>query len=153
MLTFIFIIRFFDLLVCGLMAGMVVVVWLRPNTSTISDVTYIENIKAFINAVNKKMPTLLLLSLLMTLNLAIFQIAVLSVFIPLMLAVVFLVLIGMITRSGNRPIEKQILRWPVNYLPDKWEYLIDRWWYFHNLRVLFVLLVFMFVIFSSLYTS
>jgi hypothetical protein len=36
----------------------------------------------------------------------------------------------MITRSGNRPIEKQILRWPVNYLPDKWEYMIERWWYF-----------------------
>jgi hypothetical protein len=150
--AFIFVIRFFDLLVSGLMAGMMVVVWLRPNTSTISDVTYIENIKAFINDFNKKMPTLLLLSILMTLNLAIFQFAVLPVFIPLMVAAVFLVFIGMITRLGNRPIEKQILRWSVNYIPDKWEYLTDRWWYFHNFRVLFILLVFILVIFSSLYT-
>src|SRR6266403_588485 len=110
--TFIFIIRFLDLLISGLMAGMMIGVLLRPGNRSISDVIYLENIKAFINASNKKIPSLWLLSLLLTLSLAILQVAILSVFIPLLVAAVFLVFTGMITRLGNRPIERQILRWP-----------------------------------------
>jgi hypothetical protein len=152
MFTFISVIRFFDLLVAGLMAGMMVSVWLGPNTRSLSEGSYIENTKVFIAAFNKKMPVLFLLSLLLTLTLAILQLAVFPVFSLLITAVIFLIFSGMITRFGNRPIDKQILRWSVAYIPDKWEYFIGRWRYFNNFRTLFVLLAFVFIIFSGLCT-
>jgi len=60
---FIFVIRFFVLLLSGLMAGMMIGFGLKPKTGSISDTAYIENLKVFIKAFNRKIRSLLLISI------------------------------------------------------------------------------------------
>jgi hypothetical protein len=152
-MVIIFIFRFFDLLVSGLLTGVMIGIWLGPNPKSLSDICYIEYTQAFIQAFNIKMPVFLLLSIFLTLTSALLQSSVISIFIPLILATIFLAFCGIITRLGNQPINKQIMRWSKNYIPNKWEYLRDRWWYFHIFRTLFVLLAFILIVFTSLYIS
>ncbi len=94
------------------------------------------------------MPMLLFLSILLTLASAYLQNKYLSIFIPLLISGVFLVSSEIVSQFGNRPIDKQILRWTTTHIPDKWEYLLDRWLYFHRFRTILVLIVFVLLVFT-----
>jgi len=148
MLKVVFVIYILDILVLGLMARMMAAVCLGSGTRPGSDVIRIEKTKVFIKAFKIKMPMLLFLSILLTLTSAFLQNKNLSIFIPLLISGVILISSGIVSQFGNRPIDKQILRWTTTYIPDKWEYLLDRWLYFHRLRTILVLIVFVLVVFT-----
>lgn len=147
---FIFIIRFFDILFSGLLSGIMICIWQGADNKGISEKTNLEIQQANIRIFSDKIPFLGWITILLTLVSAAMQNQIIPIFIPLLLASLLLTGGGIITRYGNRPINKQIQRWSNNFIPSKWEYIKDKWFSYHIYRTILTLLAFVLIIFASL---
>jgi Domain of unknown function (DUF1772) len=146
---FIFIIRFFDILFSGLLAGIMISIW-QGADKAISEISNLEIQKANIKIMNDKIPLLELMTILLTLASAALQTYIVILFIPLLIASIFLMVSGIITRYGNQPINKQIQRWSKDFIPSKWEYIRDKWFTYHIYRTILTLLAFILIILACL---
>ncbi len=147
---FIFIIRFFDILFSGLLAGIMICIWQSADYKTSSETTNLVIHQATIKLFNDKIPLLGLMAILLSLAFAAMKNQIMIIFVPLLIASLFLIAGGIITRYGNQPINKQIQRWSKDFIPSKWEYVRDKWFSFHIYRTIFTLLAFILIIFASL---
>ena len=84
----------------ALVTGIIFGIWLGYNPIGLSAPTYIEQQQGAINALNTFMPILGIIATLLTLCSAILQRKEKGVFIILLIATVFLILSGLITRFG-----------------------------------------------------
>ncbi len=146
----IFIIRFFDILSSGLLAGIMICIWQGADHKASSEMSNLEIQQANIKTFNDKIPLLGLMNILLTIASAALQIHIMIIFIPLLSASLFLMVSGIITRYGNQPINKQIQRWSKDYIPSKWEYIRDKWFSYHIYRTILTLLAFILIILASL---
>jgi Domain of unknown function (DUF1772) len=147
---FIFIIRFFDILFSGLLAGIMICVWQGADHNATSEISNLEIQQANIKIFNDKIPLLGLITILLTLTSAILQNQIMIIFIPLLIAFLFLIVSGIITRYGNQPINKQIQRWSKDFIPSKWEYIRDKWFSFHIYRTILTVLAFVLITLACL---
>ena len=146
----IFIIRFFDILSSGLLAGIMICIWQGADHKASSEMSNLEIQQANIKTFNDKIPLLGLMNILLSIASAALQIHIMIIFIPLLSASLFLMVSGIITRYGNQPINKQIQRWSKDYIPSKWEYIRDKWFSYHIYRTILTLLAFILIILASL---
>jgi Domain of unknown function (DUF1772) len=146
----IFIIRFFDILLSGLLAGIMICIWQGADHKASSEISNLEIQQANIKIFDDKIPLLGLMTILLSLISAALQNHIMIIFIPLILASLFLMVSGILTRYGNQPINKQIRRWSKDFIPNKWEYMRDKWFYYHMYRTILTLLAFVIIITTSL---
>ena len=147
---FIFIIRFFDILFSGLLAGIMICIWQTADYKPVLETTYLEIQQANMKTFSDKIPLLGLMTILLSLVSAFLQNHIMIIFIPLLLASLLLLVSGIITRYGNQPINKQVQRWSKDIIPGKWEFVRDKWFSYHIYRTVLSLLAFVLIIFSSL---
>jgi len=145
-----FIVRFFNVVLAGIMAGMVFGVWLGCDPKKMSFPGYVEYQQGLINAFNVLMPLLGLMVILLTVLSAILQREEKDTFIALLLAIALLVLSGLITRFVNQPINAMVMTWKPDSPPGDWMALRDKWWSFHIVRTLAIGMSFCLVTGSSL---
>jgi hypothetical protein len=61
------------------------------------------------------------------------------IFISLLVAAIFLIISGLITRFGNQPINDIVMTWSKETPPGNWIQLRDKWWSLHVIRTIFAL--------------
>jgi len=130
------IIQFSDILLTGLIAGVIFGIWLGYNPEDLSAVTYVEQQQNVIQSLNVLMPILGLFSIILTIVYAVISKREKRKRNLLTLAVGFLIISGLITRFGNQPINAIVMTWNLDAIPDTWTALRDKWWSFHIMRTI-----------------
>jgi Domain of unknown function (DUF1772) len=146
-------VRFLNVVMAGLLAGIIVGIWVGFNPETFSFSTYLEHQQGAINALNVPMPLMGLVTIVLTLFSAFSQKENKAVFIILLLAAVLLIASGLITKFGNQPINKIVMMWSIAAEPADWVELRDRWWTLHQLRSICSLIAFFLIAWTSIKRS
>lgn len=144
------IIKFSDILLTGLIAGVIFGIWLGYNPENLSAVTYVEQQQNTIRALNVLMPILGFFSIILTIAYAALSYQEKSKRNLLLLASVFLIISGLITRFGNQPINANVITWDLNAIPDNWTSFRDDWWSFHIMRTLTTIVSFALIIWVTI---
>lgn len=147
------IIRFIDIVMAGLIAGILFGIWLGYNPKTFTVSTYLEQQQGAIKSLNTIMPLLGLITIILTLISAFLQKDNKTIFISLIIATIFLVISGLVTKFGNQPINKIVMTWNKTEVPSNWTELRDKWWSFHILRTLTAVVAFCFIVATALRKS
>lgn len=131
------IIRFCNIVMVALVAGTIFGIWIGFNPKDLSAPTFIEQQQNTILALNTLMPILGFITILLTIISAFLlrkkdKIA----FTVLLIASLFLIVSGLITKFGNQPINSIVMSWNMNIPPDNWIELRNQWWIFHEIRTL-----------------
>ncbi len=143
------IIRYLNIIMAGLLAGIILGVWLGYNPKTLSISTYVEQQQSAIKALNTLMPLLGLLTTILTLTSGFLQKNNKVIFITLLIAALFLIISGLVTRLGNQPINSIVMTWNKENVPADWTELRDKWWSFHIIRTLTALVAFCLIVWTS----
>jgi C4-dicarboxylate transporter len=130
----IILIRFINVILIAIIAGILCGVWLGYNPKELSAHTYIEQQQSVINAFNVLMPILGLITIIITVIGAFLQRPNRNVFITLLIAAAFLIIAGLVTRFGNQPINSIVMTWKADAPPGNWIELRDKWWSLHIVR-------------------
>lgn len=146
-------IQFSDIILTGLIAGIIFGIWLGYNPHELSAVTYVEQQQQAIRSLNVIMPILGLISILLTVAYAVLSKEEKSKRNMLILAAVLLLASGLITRFGNQPINAVVITWDLESIPDVWSDLRDAWWTFHILRTLTTVAGFALIVWVSLHSK
>jgi uncharacterized membrane protein len=128
------IIRFVGLLLMSLLVGAMFGIWLGFNPSGFTAATYVEQQQGAIRALNTAMPALGAACILLTAVLAALTKNDLRSRNLLIVAIVFLVVSGLITRFENQPINSLVMTWSAQAPAANWMELRDTWWSWHILR-------------------
>jgi len=136
------IVLFLDILITGLISGIIFGIWIGYNPQDLSAQTYVEQQQNVIRALNTLMPVLGLIAIILTVTSAIFQKLNKPVFIILLIASGLLIISGIVTRFGNQPINAVVMTWNLNEIPENWTVLRDKWWTFHIIRTISSLIAF-----------
>ncbi|MCF8237743.1 MAG: DUF1772 domain-containing protein [Saprospiraceae bacterium] len=143
-------VRFLNIILAGIMAGAVFVIWIGYNPQGYSSETYIEQQQAAITALNTLMPLLGMLTLVLTIISAVQQKRDRPVLITLFIAAGFMIASGLTTRFGNQPINAIVMTWDKAAAPADWTALRDQWWSFHIVRTITTFCGFALVVWSAL---
>lgn len=130
------IIQFCNIVMVALVSGTIFGIWIGYNPKDLSAPTFIEQQQNAILALNTLMPILGLVTILLTLTSAFLQRKDKITFSVLVVAIVFLIVSGLVTKFGNQPINSIVMTWDMNTPPSNWTVLRNRWWVFHELRTL-----------------
>lgn len=127
---------FASLLSSALLAGAMVGVWLGFNPTGLGASAYVTIQQQAIRRLNRPMPLLGALTVLLTLAAAgsAFDASQRTPFLLLIAAAVCFVAAGLITRLLNQPINALVITWSADAPPGNWAALRDRWWRSHQLR-------------------
>jgi uncharacterized membrane protein len=129
-------IDFADVLLAALLVGVMFGVWLVFNPAGLDAKLYIALQQQGIRALNKAVPALGAVTILVTIAAAVLgrdDSARLSL---LIMTVVCFVAAGLITRFLNQPINAIIMTWSSDSPPANWTGLRDEWWRWHLIRLL-----------------
>src|ERR1700682_745118 len=103
-----FIIRFLDLLLSGLLLGIMIIIWSTFYHQNRTYAAYLETQQVALEAYRKIIPILAVVTILLTLSSAIFQNNIASIY--LIISSILLFGAGIITRKSIQPLNKQIMR-------------------------------------------
>jgi len=143
-------VRFFNILLAGLLAGSVFVIWAGYDPSAYPYETYVDQQQGAIRGLNTLMPLMGFSTLLLTALSAYQQRDNRPVLITLVIAMVFMVGSALTTRFGNQPINAVVMTWDKASPPQDWTILRDQWWSYHCLRAITTFCGFALVIWSAL---
>jgi uncharacterized protein YacL len=144
------IIRFLNIIIAALLAGVSFGIWIGFNPIKLSTSTYIEQQQNMIGALNVLMITLVFSATVITIISAFFQKSNKPVFITLLIAAVFFIICIIISRFGNQPINNIIMTWTPGSLPGNLSEYRDKWWYFHIMRTIAELIALSLVTWASI---
>jgi uncharacterized membrane protein len=134
----------------ALVTGTIFGVWIGFNPMGLSASAYIEQQQNAIAHLNVLMPLLGLITIILTVISAFLHKTHRNAFIMLLLAAVFLIISGLITRFGNQPINSLVMTWNSTIPPANWEELRDEWWSFHILRTLSSLVALCLIVWTTI---
>jgi uncharacterized membrane protein len=143
-------IRFFNIIIAGLLAGVSFGIWIGFNPSRLSPSTFIEQQQNMLQSLRTLMVSLVVLATIITFLSAYLQKHDKTTFIPLILAVVFFIACILITRFGNKPIDDIVMTWTKDTIPKNWTELRDNWWSFHILRTVAEVIALLLVTWASI---
>lgn len=143
-------VSFFNIILAGIMAGAVFVIWIGYNPQGYSAETYVEQQQASITALNSLMPLLGLLTIILTLTAAYLHKDDRTIMATLLIAAGFLIASGLTTRFGNQPINAIVMTWDKATMPADWTTLRDQWWSYHIVRTLTTFCGFALVVWAAL---
>ena len=144
------IIRFLNLLMAGLIAGTLFGIWIGYNPQNLSAPTFVEHQQSVIKALNTLMPLLGLITIILTVVSAFMQRDSKTVFISLLIAAMFLIISGLVTRFGNQPINSIVMTWNKADIPSNWTNLRDKWWSLHIIRALTAIIAFCLIVWTTM---
>jgi hypothetical protein len=144
------IIRFLNIIIAALLAGVSFGIWIGFNPLSLSPSTYIEQQQNMIRALNVLMITLVFSAAVITIISAFLQKSNKPVFIILLIAAVFFITCIFISRFGNQPINKIIMTWEHDSIPVNLSELRDKWWSFHIMRTIAELVALSLVTWTSI---
>jgi hypothetical protein len=130
------IIRFFNIIIAALLAGISLGIWIGFNPLNLSPSTYIEQQQNTIRSLNVLMIALVIGATVITIISAILQKSNKPVFITLLIAALFFISCIIISRFGNQPINKMIMTLTPGSIPDNLSELREKWWSLHIMRTI-----------------
>lgn len=130
------IILFGSLVFVGLTAGAAYVVWFDYNPHGMSGPLYIAKMQHAIRVLTIPLPAIVLLGLLFTVVASFQARRDRPVFYLLVAASVCVLVVGLITRFGNIPINDQILTWRFDTPPENWAAVAQKWWHLQTTRLI-----------------
>jgi uncharacterized membrane protein len=133
----------------ALVAGSIFCIWIGYNPKNLSVTTYVEQQQNSIKSLNTLMPLLGLITIILTLVSAFLQKNEKAVFVVLLLAALFLIISGLITRFGNQPINSMVMDWNIKSPPTNWMVLRDKWWLLHIIRTISSLVALALIVWAS----
>lgn len=134
------IIRFANIILAALLAGTSFGIWIGFNPKNYSYSTYLEQQQNLVLSLNTLMVSLVVIATFVTLVSAYLQRKNKPVFIALLLAAASFASCIIISRFGNLPIQKEMMTWTTDSIPNDWTMLRDQWWSFHIIRTVAELL-------------
>lgn len=143
-------IRFLNILVAALLAGVSFGIWIGFNPVHLSPSTYLEQQQNMLQALQVLMISLVFMATLITILSAFLQKSNRTVFSALLVAAGFFVACILITRFGNKPIDDLVMTWTLDSLPANWTELRDSWWSFHRMRTITELIALILITWSSI---
>lgn len=144
------IIRFVNIILVALLAGTSFGIWMGFNPMNYSVSTYIEQQQHLVLSLQTLLVSLVITATLVTFASAFLQRKNRNVFIALIFAALFLLACIIITRLGNLPVQKEMLTWKVNSIPENWTTLRDKWWSFHIMRTIAELIALALIAWTSI---
>lgn len=144
------IIRFLNIILAALLAGVSFGIWIGFNPMNLSASGYLEQQQNMLLALRALMILLVISATIITIVSAILQKNNKSVFITLLIAALFFFACIIITRFGNKPIDDTIITWTKDSLPDNWTVLRNKWWSFHVMRSIAELIALFLVTLTSI---
>jgi hypothetical protein len=144
------IIRFLNIIIAALLAGVSFGIWIGFNPMDLSPSTYIEQQQNTLRALNELMVTLVFSATVITIISAFLQKNNKLVFIALLVAASFFIACIVISRFGNQPINKIIMSWTPGSLPGNLSEFRDKWWSLHIMRTITELAAFFLVTWTSI---
>lgn len=142
-------VRFFNIVMAGLVAGIVLGISLGYNPINLSATAYIEQQQNAITALNALMPILGAITILLTLLSAFQQKSNKPIFFSLIIAVVFLITSGLVTKFGNQPINSIVMTYQLDNIPSNWTSLRDQWWSLHLIRTATSIIGFLIILWAG----
>jgi archaellum biogenesis protein FlaJ (TadC family) len=143
-------VRFLNIIVAGLLAGVSFGIWIGFNPSGLSPSTFIEQQQNMLQSLRTLMVSLVVLATIITILSAYLQKNDKTVFISLILAAIFFITCILITRFGNKPIDDIVITWTTDTIPNNWSELRDNWWSFHILRTIAEIIAMLLVTWTSI---
>jgi archaellum biogenesis protein FlaJ (TadC family) len=143
-------VRFLNIIVAGLLAGVSFGIWIGFNPSGLSPSTFIEQQQNMLQSLRTLMVSLVVLATIITILSAYLQKHDKTAFISLILAAVFFIACILITRFGNKPIDDIVITWTKDTIPNNWTELRDNWWSFHILRTVAEIIALLLVTWTSI---
>ncbi len=131
-----FIIRFLNILLAAVLAGVSLGIWIGFNPMRLSAATYLEQQQNMLGALRFLMVFLVVVATVITLVSAFLQKNKRPVFTALLIAAAFFIACILISRFGVKPIDDQIIAWTSDTLPANWTELRDKWWSLHIMRTM-----------------
>jgi uncharacterized membrane protein len=128
-------IDFSSVLFAALTVGSMFAVWLIFNPAGLDASFYIALHQQGVRALNKTMPALGAITILLTIAATALGRVNGTRFRLLMVAVVCFAAAGLITRFLNQPINAIVMTWRADSPPDNWAGLRDKWWRWHLIRL------------------
>lgn len=144
------IIRFCNIVLAALVAGTIFGIWIGYNPNGFTYTTYVEQQQHAILALNTLMPLLGLITILLTISSAFLRRKEKQAFSLLLVASVFLILGGLVTKFGNQPINSIVMTWDNSSPPNDWMNLRDKWWFYHELRTFFTFIGLCIIVWTSM---
>lgn len=144
------IIRFLNILLAALLAGVSFGIWIGFNPSSLSATSYLEQQQNMLGALKVLMVSLVFVATFVTLISAQLQKSNKPVFLTLLAAAGFFVACILITRFGNKPIDDMVMAWTPETMPGNWAELRDQWWTLHIWRTLAELVALCLVTWASI---
>ena len=142
-------ILFLNIVLAGLIAGIVFVIWIGYNPQDLSAETYVEQQQNAIRHLNVIMPILGFISMLLALASAAISKEDKVMRNLLLLAVALFIVSGLVTRFGNQPINAVVITWDPRNTPEIWIELRDKWWTFHIIRTITTLIGFAIIVWAT----
>ena len=143
-------VRFVNIILAGLLAGVSFGIWIGFNPSGLSTSTFIEQQQNMLQSIRTLMVFLVVFATIITILSAYLQRHDKSTFIFLILAAVLFIACILITRFGNKPIDEMVITWTKDAIPDNWTELRDNWWSFHILRTVAEIIALLLVAWASI---
>jgi hypothetical protein len=129
-------VRFLNILVVAMLAGMSLGIWIGFNPSHLSYPSYLEQQQHMLHSLKAFMISMVAIAISLTLLQGILQRKNKAIFTMLLVAGVCLLSCMLITVMGNGPIDEAVNGWTANSAPGNWTDLRDRWWILHKARTL-----------------
>lgn len=144
------IVRFINIILVALLAGISFGIWIGFNPSGLSAFTFIEQQQNMLHSIRSFLISLVVVATLITILSAYLQKTNKSAFISLLIAAIFLIACILITRFGNKPIDDLVITWTKDTIPDNWAELRDKWWSLHILRTIAEMLALFIITWTSI---
>jgi hypothetical protein len=144
------IIQFSDIVLTGLIAGVIFGIWVGYDPRDLSAVAYVEQQQSAIRALNVLMPVLGFISILLTVGYAVMSRREKLKRNLLVIAAILLITSGLITRFGNQSINAIVMTWNLENIPDTWTALRDEWWTFHIMRTVSTMIAFALIVWVTI---
>ena len=133
-------IDFANLMLAALLAGAVFGAWLMMQPGGLDAATYVMQHQNGVRTLNGVMPPLGALTIGVTLAAAFLARDDRARLILLVAAAVCFLVVGLITRFCNQPINAIVMTWASDSPPAIWTQLRDEWWRWHSIRLVFSLI-------------
>lgn len=130
------IIRFLNIILAALLAGVSFGIWIGFNPLDLSPSTYVEQQQNMLRALKVLMISLVVIATIITIASALLQKNNKTVFISLLVAAAFFIACILITLFGIKSIDDMVMTWTANSLPDNWTEFRDKWWSLHIMRTI-----------------
>lgn len=144
------IIRFVNIILAALLAGVSFGIWIGFNPLNLSAYTYVEQQQNTIHSLNVLMTSLAVIATIITILSAFRQRKDKAVFVTLLIAALFYITCIFISALGNKPIDNFIMTWTHNALPADWTNFRDKWWLFHIMRTITELIALSLITWTSI---